>query len=150
MARRAATAATKRCKVHPNRPAPYPGPRCYSCHNERKREVRLAAHGRRIKTTYNTTPEFYAALKEYQGGLCAICRRAKGEKRNLAVDHDHTCCPGPTSCGRCIRGLLCAPCNDILAHFRDDPTAGMRMAAYLTSWPSHRMPANLPWPPNRV
>lgn len=29
----------------------------------------------------------------------------------IRVDHDHKCCPGRKSCGRCIRGLLCDSCN---------------------------------------
>ena len=135
---------TKVCKVHPTRKAPYPGPRCYSCHNERKRELRLRNHGRRVTTVYGITPEQYEALLEFQGGKCAICRRAgdgaavgarRGAKR-LAVDHDHACCVGPTSCGRCVRGLVCAVCNDVLAHFRDDPLAFARAIEYLGCWPS--------------
>src|SRR4029077_2130187 len=32
----------------------------------------------------------------------------------LAVDHDHNCCPGAHSCGKCIRGILCGTCNSAL------------------------------------
>lgn len=142
--RRAST--TKVCKNHPTRKAPYPGPRCYSCHNERRREVRLRNHGRRVATVYGITPEQYEKLLAFQGGKCAICRRAgdgaapgarRGAKR-LAVDHDHACCPGPTSQGCCARGLCCSICNDVLAHFRDDPDQLERAAAYLRDWPSRR------------
>lgn len=135
-------AKTKLCKNHPTRAGKYPGPRCYSCHNERKREIRLANHGRRTLTTYGITPEQYRTLYEFQGRVCIGCGRAKGNpdgdprKRNLAVDHDHSCCPGPTSCGRCARMLLCGPCNDVLAHFRDDPKALRRLADALEHWPS--------------
>jgi hypothetical protein len=129
------------------RPAPHPGPRCYSHYVQRKRAVRLANRGRRVNAVYSITAEKYAALLEFQGGTCAICRRANGTRKRLAVDHDHSCCAGPTSCGRCVRGLLCGPCNDVLAHFRDDAGAGIRIAQYLTSWPRRRLENNLPWPP---
>jgi hypothetical protein len=121
------------------RPAPYPGPRCATHHRARKRELRLAAAGRRVQVTYSLTPEQYDALYAAQGGRCAICRRGKGTARKrLAVDHDHACCVGPTSCGKCVRGLVCGPCNDVLSHFRDDPTAFERGAEYLRQWPSQR------------
>jgi hypothetical protein len=59
-----------------------------------------------------------------QGGVCAICERppdkAKRVKR-LVVDHDHACCPGGKSCGKCVRGLLCEWCNRILGLALDDP-----------------------------
>lgn len=120
------------------RTAKFPGPRCYAHHHLRKREVRLANHGRRLQTVYSISRDLYDKLKAFQGGKCAICQRATGEKKNLAVDHSHACCAGPTSCGACVRGLLCSGCNDVLAHFRDDPEALTRGAAYLRDWPSRR------------
>jgi hypothetical protein len=64
-----------------------------------------------------------------QGGGCAICRRDNG-KRLLAVDHDHACCPGERTCGKCVRGLLCDGCNHGLGKFRDDPELLRRAAEY--------------------
>jgi hypothetical protein len=126
------------------RAAKFPGPRCYSHHGIRKREIRLANHGRRTHSNFGLSPENYRRLFAFQGGACIGCGRAKGNlngdrgKKNLAVDHDHTCCSGPTSCGRCVRMLLCGPCNDVLAHFRDDPAALRRLADALENWPSRQ------------
>lgn len=68
---------------------------------------------------HNMTKERYAALMEQQGGVCAICRQTCRLGFRLAVDHDHACCPGPKSCGHCIRGLLCRTCNQGLGQFGD-------------------------------
>lgn len=89
------------------------------------------AHAQRLAQVYSITPEVYAALYRIQGGTCAICQRATGVRKRLAVDHDHACCNGPTSCGRCVRGLLCKSCNQMLGRMRDDPAAFRRAAAYL-------------------
>ena len=118
------------------RPAPHPGPRCATHHRARKAQIRTTTHARRLAAVYHIDPEFYAAILAEQGGACAICQRATGKTKRLAVDHDHSCCDGPVSCGQCVRGLLCGTCNKILGHFRDDPKAALRMAAYLTRWPA--------------
>jgi len=64
----------------------------------------------RLRYTYNITVADYETLLASQGGVCAICGTKPRNKR-LAVDHDHHCCPGGRSCGKCIRGLLCVTCN---------------------------------------
>ena len=91
-----------------------------------KRRIKLAAKG--------LTLEQYDAMLEAQGGGCAICGREPGEERVnvLAPDHDHKCCPGTRSCGKCIRGLLCLRCNTGIAMMADDPSLLRKAASYLT------------------
>lgn len=66
---------------------------------------------------YGITLDVYDQMVEDRGGRCDICGSVP-EKR-LHVDHDHTCCPGRRSCGKCIRGLLCSKCNLALGGFND-------------------------------
>jgi hypothetical protein len=96
--------------------------RCADCGKAGRREWLLSK--------YSITPEQYAELLEAQGGRCAICGGEPGE-RALAVDHDHSCCPGKGSCGRCVRGLLCHDCNGALGLLRDNPATAMAAATYL-------------------
>jgi hypothetical protein len=121
----------KECEAGTKRPAPHPGPRCATHHREEMLRRRKAAHDRRLAQVYSITPAVYAALYRLQGGTCAICQRATGARKRLAVDHDHSCCDAPTSCGRCVRGLLCKSCNQMLGRMRDSPEAFERAAAYL-------------------
>jgi hypothetical protein len=87
---------------------------------------------------YGLTRAGYLALLAAQDGLCALCRRAEttlnrsGEIRELAVDHDHACCPGKKSCGECIRGLLCHHCNTGLGAFGDSVARLLQASDYLT------------------
>lgn len=59
------------------------------------------------------------ALREAQGGLCAICR----QRRAVAVDHDH-------ESGH-VRGLLCNGCNRALAILGDDLAGVLNAMEYL-------------------
>jgi recombination endonuclease VII len=71
-----------------------------------------------LKTQYGITPEAYDAILKAQGGTCALCPSTESTGgRKLAVDHDHNCCPGKKTCGKCVRGLLCTPCNRNLGWF---------------------------------
>jgi hypothetical protein len=123
----------------PMRPAPYPGPRCATHHREARKGRKEMNHAAYVARTYSITAERYAELYEAQGGTCAICQRATGASRKLSVDHDHKCCNGSTSCGECVRGLLCRPCNDLLGHGRDDIQFFGRAIAYLADPPAKRV-----------
>lgn len=47
-------------------------------------------------------------LRELRG-VCAACHEALVGKPH--VHHDHQCCPGGYSCGKCVIDLLCYRCN---------------------------------------
>jgi hypothetical protein len=84
------------------------------------------------------TLERYQQMLEDQNHRCAICRELetvlhKGIHRRLSIDHDHACCPGRKSCGKCVRMLLCARCNSGLGYFYDNPELLQNAATYLTS-----------------
>lgn len=83
-------------------------------------QVRRRSMGAHLLKQYGLTLEAYAGMVEAQGGGCAICRRPPREGRRLAVDHDHSCCPGEKSCGACVRGLLCTTCNVWLGFYEND------------------------------
>ena len=89
--------------------------RCSDCSKERLRQYRKnnkrVAKNARLKTTYNITIEQYEELLEKQNFGCAICTFPDNGNYSLAVDHDHFCCPGIKSCGKCVRALLCMGCN---------------------------------------
>jgi hypothetical protein len=72
--------------------------------------------GRRHKMT----PEQYEVKLAEQGGHCALCDAVQySDKRRLPVDHDHICCPGENTCGKCTRGILCANCNRRVAFLEE-------------------------------
>lgn len=122
------------------RPAPHPGPRCATHWRVEKKRRGHASKERKVAAKFEMSPELYDALYAYQGGLCAICRMAKGNVRRLAVDHDHSCLEGHSldrGCLKCIRGLLCKRCN-----YGGIPltlSAITRALKYLTDPPFRRM-----------
>src|SRR5258708_3390846 len=66
-----------------------------------------------------------------QKGVCAICKNLPLENQRLCVDHDHMCCPGFKSCGKCVRGLLCHRCNTSLGKFEDNVQILLNAVEYL-------------------
>jgi len=81
---------------------------------------------------YGITAADYDAMLAKQGGGCAICGEACSSGRRLAVDHNHACCPGDKTCGRCVRGLLCGACNQGIGKLGDSPRLLIAAASYLT------------------
>lgn len=69
---------------------------------------------------YTLQPNQFDELLARQGGKCAVCTRSFTDRLKPNVDHDHRCCPPNESCGKCVRGLLCAACNKALGYLRDD------------------------------
>lgn len=66
---------------------------------------------------------------------CDACqeRLPTGSGKHLGqIDHDHGCCPGGNSCGRCVRGILCNRCNTIAAAIENDPHRHQAVRDYLT------------------
>ena len=80
---------------------------------------------------HSMTVERYDALVDEQSGVCALCEQPPRGKRRLVVDHDHSCCPGNSSCGNCVRGLLCDACNRGLGMLGDDLESLQLAVAYL-------------------
>lgn len=78
---------------------------------------------------YGVTPDAYAAALV---SGCDICNEVADQ---LHVDHDHACCAGrggsSRTCGKCVRGFLCGPCNRALGMFKDSPDTIRKAAAYL-------------------
>lgn len=74
-----------------------------------------------LRRKYGLSQADYNKLLEDQNHVCAICGGVNKNGKALSVDHDHSCCPGKNSCGKCIRKLLCEACNFGLGHFKDNP-----------------------------
>lgn len=66
---------------------------------------------------YKRSPWDYRDTLKAQRGGCAICHRLPVEDiearevERFVWDHDHACCSGQVTCGRCVRGLICVRCN---------------------------------------
>lgn len=89
---------------------------------------RIAANGRVVNPVakrrwnqtyklarYGLTQELFDRLLEIQQFACAMCHTKFEEDQPVFIDHDHACCPDEkSSCGKCVRGLLCLSCNTTL------------------------------------
>ena len=135
------TQAAKYCTEHATsinyelrqeRPTPVTGP-CLACGVEVTRRpkigqrplllcsnhVHLAVIIGKWRTGYHLSDEQIRQLTT--DATCWICERSlrwrfqrfstDQREQRIVVDHDHGCCPGPSSCGKCVRGLAHEGCN---------------------------------------
>lgn len=100
--------------------------RCRAQHLAMLRRGSLARHG--------LTPEGFDSLLASQDGACAICGKVDPGDAGWQVDHDHDCCEGRKSCGKCTRGILCSPCNFAIGLLGEDPATILAAARYVVSW----------------
>lgn len=97
-----------------------------------------------LRLNYHKSIEWFEAKLAEQGGVCGICKKPehrktpKGEIKSLAVDHNHQCCPGHRSCGKCVRGLLCESCNHALGRMSDNIERLEAAVSFLKSSTQHR------------
>lgn len=83
------------------------------------------------RTHYGVCNSFSLTVEQLQriyDNPCEICGDKEG---GIHVDHDHSCCPGARSCGKCVRGGLCGGCNMALGAFRDSPEILRKAADYV-------------------
>lgn len=90
----------------------------------------LLGHINNLKN-YGLTRDDYVDMEKSQHGVCKICGEAEKHRNRLSVDHDHSCCSGIKSCGKCIRGLLCSNCNRVLGQVKDNKDLLQKMIDYL-------------------
>jgi len=95
---------------------------------ERRREI----HRKAVCQHHGITVEKYEKQFLLQNGVCAICLQPELSGLALAIDHDHSHCPGPYGCKECFRGLLCSRCNPGLGYFKDDRWRLAKAIEYIT------------------
>lgn len=104
---------------------------CKSCLSEREKKryrTNRDLFTARALRKYGLTLEEHRALRDAQGGVCAICGNPetntyRGVLRRLSVDHSHVT-------GQ-VRGLLCNGCNRGIGLLGDNPEGLRRAADYL-------------------
>jgi len=73
------------------------------------------ARNRSPRVRYGMTLEQSGRLLEIQQNACAMGQTRFEEDQPIFIDHDHARGPGEkSSCGKCVRGLLCLSCNTSL------------------------------------
>ena len=91
------------------------GTKCSVVWCDRRGRVKgLCNHHNSIAWRFNLSTD---DIVELLSQPCAIC----GSKDRPQIDHDHSCCAGNQSCGGCVRGVLCALCNNLVARLENDP-----------------------------
>ena len=113
-------------------------PQCKACSSKvskiynARSDVKRRVKDRHLRQRYGISLEQYEQKLKQQGGLCAICKcEPDPSGRPFHVDHDHRCCSGHTTCGKCVRDLLCRNCNVLLGMINDSVEKAKSVINYL-------------------
>jgi Recombination endonuclease VII len=96
---------------------------------KRRKDIKAPKNEGHLRRTFGLSLEQFDSMLRAQEGKCKLCRDVLD--RTPCVDHDHSCCPGKKSCGKCIRGLLCFSCNTSLGNMKDSVERLQLAIAYL-------------------
>ena len=91
-------------------------------------------HRKRTCQRHGITLEIFKNLLKQPGNKCPVClcNMPWESAKHITIDHDHSCCDGPYSCGKCVRGLLCQMCNKGIGQLGENPATLQRALNYLT------------------
>lgn len=92
-------------------------------------ENKVLRRRERAKLYGLTVEQMDALLARGRCDLCG-CTEPRG-RGDWHIDHDHSCCPRLPACGKCVRGLLCFPCNQHIGYWKDDPSRLRAVIRYL-------------------
>lgn len=76
---------------------------------------------------HHITEDQYNKMLSLHDGKCHSCK----DKIATSIDHDHSCCSGQRSCGKCIRGVLCNQCNTALGLLADSRQKILNLLEYI-------------------
>ncbi len=109
-------------------------------------EIKARLEGRELRRHKSVSPEearlrhrarIYGITLETLGALLAadcaasIFGAGGGCRGGLQIDHDHQCCDGYFSCGKCVRGALCHKHNTALSQYESSVSwAGKYLARH--------------------
>lgn len=104
-------------------------------------EGKSQAFARNLAWKFGLTPEQWEAKFDAQGRRCMVCKTdTPNGGKGWCVDHDHLCCPGRRSCGKCLRDILCHRCNVAVGLFGDDASIILAAARYVFRHLAAKMP----------
>lgn len=80
---------------------------------------------------HNLYKHEYLEILNSQDNKCGV----KGcDKKPSIIDHDHDCCSGKRSCGKCVRGILCVGHNIGMGNLGDNIEGLLSAAEYLKKY----------------
>lgn len=104
--------------------------KCKKCIAELKKGYRSSEAQRAKSKAYAMWYKYGISWDEYTEFIKDGCE-ACGSLKNLSIDHDHNCCPGTKTCGKCLRGALCRGCNTLEGFVRANPASLNGVIAYM-------------------